>query len=81
MIHEGKLNAKGFKFAIIVSRFNSFITDRLLDGALDALKRHGAEDKQLDIYRVPGAYEIPLVCKTSCKKERCGRSYLFRRCN
>ena len=46
MVHEGKLNAKGLKFAIIISRFNSFITDRLLEGALDALKRHGAEENQ-----------------------------------
>lgn len=69
MIHEGKLSAKGFKFAIVVSRFNSFISDRLVDGALDALKRHGAEDKQVDIYKVPGAYEIPLVAKLVAKKK------------
>ncbi|OPY80161.1 MAG: 6,7-dimethyl-8-ribityllumazine synthase [Syntrophorhabdus sp. PtaU1.Bin153] len=68
MTHEGKLDAKGFKFAIVLSRFNSFITDRLLEGALDALKRHGAQDKQLDIYRVPGAYEIPLIAKVLAKK-------------
>ncbi|HOE16537.1 MAG TPA: 6,7-dimethyl-8-ribityllumazine synthase [Syntrophorhabdaceae bacterium] len=63
MIREGKLNAKGFRFAIVVSRFNSFITDRLLEGALDALKRHGADEKQVLIYKVPGAFEIPLVAK------------------
>ncbi|OPY61069.1 MAG: 6,7-dimethyl-8-ribityllumazine synthase [Syntrophorhabdus sp. PtaU1.Bin002] len=68
MTHEGKLDAKGFKFAIVLSRFNSFITDRLLEGALDALKRHGAQDRQLDIYRVPGAYEIPLIAKLLAKK-------------
>lgn len=68
MMHEGKLDAKGFKFAIVLSRFNSFITDRLLEGALDALKRHGAQDRQLDIYRVPGAYEIPLIAKLLAKK-------------
>lgn len=67
-MHEGKLDAKGFKFAIVLSRFNSFITDRLLEGALDALKRHGAQDRQLDIYRVPGAYEIPLIAKLLAKK-------------
>ena len=69
MIREGKLNAKGFKFAIVVSRFNSFITERLLEGALDALKRHGAEEKQIDIYKVPGAFEIPLVTKLLAKKK------------
>ena len=69
MIREGKLNAKGFRFAIVVSRFNSFITERLLEGALDALKRHGAEEKQIDIYKVPGAFEIPLVAKLLAKKK------------
>ena len=51
MIHEGRLDAKGFRFAIIVSRFNSFITDKLLEGALDALKRHGADDALIEIFR------------------------------
>lgn len=63
MVYEGKLDAKDLRFAIIVSRFNSFITERLLEGALDALKRHGAEERQIDIYRVPGAFEIPLMAK------------------
>src|SRR5512137_2862266 len=69
MIREGKLNAKGFRFAIVVSRFNSFITERLLEGALDALKRHGADEKQIEIYKVPGAFEIPLVTKLLAKKK------------
>ena len=69
MIREGKLNAKGFRFAIVVSRFNSFITERLLEGALDALKRHGADEKQIEIYKVPGAFEIPLVAKLLAKKK------------
>src|SRR5512136_1870440 len=60
MTHEGKLNAKGFKFAVVVSRFNSFITDRLLEGALDALRRHGVEEKGITVVRVPGSFEIPL---------------------
>ena len=68
MVYEGKLDAKGLKFAIIVSRFNSFITERLLEGALDALKRHGADDGQIDIYKVPGAFEIPLMAKRVAKK-------------
>lgn len=62
-IIEGHLNAKGFKFGIIVSRFNSFICERLLEGAVDALTRHGAEDSQMTVVRVPGAFEIPLVAK------------------
>jgi 6,7-dimethyl-8-ribityllumazine synthase len=68
MIHEGKLDAKGFKFVLIVSRFNSFVTDRLVEGALDALKRHGADDNLIDIYRVPGAFEIPLAAKLIARK-------------
>jgi len=69
MIREGKLNAKGFRFAIVVSRFNSFITERLLEGALDALKRHWADEKQISIYKVPGAFEIPLIAKLLAKKK------------
>lgn len=60
---EGKLEAKGFRFGIIVSRFNSFISDRLLDGALDTLSRHGAEIGSLPVVKVPGAFEIPLMAK------------------
>jgi 6,7-dimethyl-8-ribityllumazine synthase len=69
MVREGKLNAKGFRFAIVVSRFNSFITDRLVEGALDALKRHGADENKIDIYRVPGSFEIPLAAKLLAKKK------------
>jgi 6,7-dimethyl-8-ribityllumazine synthase len=69
MVREGKLNAKGFRFAIVVSRFNSFITDRLVEGALDALKRHGADENKVDIYRVPGSFEIPLAAKLLAKKK------------
>lgn len=69
MVREGTLEAKGFKFTIIVSRFNSFITDRLLEGAMDALKRHGAEDGMIDIVRVPGAFEIPLMAKFLADKK------------
>ena len=70
MVREGKLNAKGFRFAIVVSRFNSFITDRLVEGALDALKRHGADDNKIDIYRVPGSFEIPLAAKLVARKSQ-----------
>lgn len=58
---EGKLDAKGLKVGIVVARFNSFIAERLLEGALDALVRHGADDKNIDVARVPGAFEIPLA--------------------
>jgi 6,7-dimethyl-8-ribityllumazine synthase len=60
---EGNLDAKGFRFGLIVSRFNSFICDRLLEGALDTLTRHGAEDQKLAVVRVPGAFEIPLMAQ------------------
>jgi len=62
-IREGTLEAKGFRFGLIVSRFNHFITERLADGALDALRRHGARDEDLEIVKVPGSWEIPLLAK------------------
>lgn len=62
-IFEGELQAKGLKFAIIVSRFNDFITSKLLDGAKDALLRHGAKEDDIDVARVPGSFEIPLIAK------------------
>ncbi len=60
---EGNLDAKGLKFGIIVSRFNSFICERLLEGAVDALVRHGASDSDITVVRIPGAFEIPLAAK------------------
>jgi 6,7-dimethyl-8-ribityllumazine synthase len=60
---EGKLTAEGLKFAIVVSRFNDFLTAKLLEGAIDALKRHGADEKDINIFKVPGAYEMPVVCE------------------
>ncbi len=57
---EGDLQGQGVKVSVVVSRFNGFITDRLLEGALDALKRHGVEEKGITVVRVPGAFEIPL---------------------
>lgn len=62
-IVEGRLSAEGFRFAIIVSRFNDFISSRLVEGAMDALNRHGAGEEQISIVKVPGAFEIPLVAK------------------
>ncbi len=64
---EGKLVATGLKFALIVSRFNSFITERLLEGALDCLRRQGVSEDHLTITRVPGAWEIPLVAQRLAK--------------
>ena len=60
---EGKLTADGLRFGIVVSRFNEFITGKLLDGALDALIRHGAADENISIARVPGTFEIPIVAQ------------------
>jgi len=68
--HEAKLNAEGKKFALVVSRFNDFITDKLLSGALDALIRSGAADADIEVVRVPGAFEIPLVAKKMAKTNR-----------
>ncbi len=65
---EGELQAKGLKVGIIVSRFNDFITSKLLDGALDALRRHGADEKDIEVVKVPGSFEIPLVAKKLAAK-------------
>jgi len=67
---EGKLLAEGLKFGIVVSRFNSFISDRLLEGAMDALRRSGAEEADCSVVRVPGAFEIPLAAKKMAKSGR-----------
>lgn len=63
-IIEGNITAKGLRFAIVASRFNEFITSKLLEGALDMLRRHGAPENAVDVVWVPGAFEIPLVAKT-----------------
>jgi 6,7-dimethyl-8-ribityllumazine synthase len=60
---RSRLNGRGLRFAVVVSQFNSFITDRLLSGALDALDRTGALPEQIEVFRVPGSFEIPLVAK------------------
>jgi len=60
---DGKLDATGLRFGIVVGRFNSFIGDRLLEGALDAIIRHGGDDGAITVARVPGAFEIPLAAK------------------
>ncbi|HEV2298131.1 MAG TPA: 6,7-dimethyl-8-ribityllumazine synthase [Candidatus Acidoferrales bacterium] len=68
---HGKLSAAGFHFGIVVSRFNNFITDRLLTAALDALGRAGAAEKQIEILRVPGSFEIPIAAKKLAATGRC----------
>jgi 6,7-dimethyl-8-ribityllumazine synthase len=69
-ILEANLIAKGKKFAIIAGRFNDFITDRLVSGAVDALVRSGAKDGDIDIVKVPGAFEIPLIAKKMAQKDK-----------
>ena len=61
--HQGRLNAKGFRFALISSRWNDFLTARLVEGALDALERLGAEEKAVELFKVPGSFEIPLLAR------------------
>jgi 6,7-dimethyl-8-ribityllumazine synthase len=67
---EGKLTGDGKKFGIIVARFNSFVAERLLEGALDSLIRSGVSDDDIEVARVPGAYEIPLVAQKMVKSGR-----------
>jgi len=67
---EAKLNTEGKRFALVVSRFNDFITEKLLSGALDALVRSGADEKDIEVAKVPGAFEIPLVAMKMAKTER-----------
>jgi len=67
-VMEGKLNGEGLKFAIVISRFNSFLSQKLLDGAVDCLKRHSVDDNNIDVFWVPGAFEISLIAKKLSKK-------------
>lgn len=69
-MYEGKLVAQGLKFGIIVGRFNEFIGGKLLGGALDALKRHGVEEGEVEVAWVPGAFEIPLTAKKMAKSNK-----------
>jgi 6,7-dimethyl-8-ribityllumazine synthase len=69
-IIEGKLNAEGKKFAIVASRYNDFITEKLVSGALDALNRCGAKDPDIELFKVPGAFEVPLVAKRVAMTQR-----------
>ncbi len=68
--YQGKLQAKGLKIGLVVSRFNQFISERLLEGALDALQKLGADDKDITVYKVPGTFEIPMVAKKLARAEK-----------
>ena len=63
IVHEGQLDGQGFRFAIVASRWNDFISSRLVEGALDAFERLGVAEKNVEIYKVPGAFEIPLLAQ------------------
>jgi len=67
---QGNVTAQGLKFGIIAARFNDFITGRLVEGALDGLQRHGAAEADIEIVKVPGAYEIPLAAKMLAKSKK-----------
>ena len=67
---SGNLNAAGLKFAIVVARFNEFFSSKLLDGALDCLKRHGAKEEDISIVRVPGSFEIPYAASRLAKSNK-----------
>ena len=69
-VFEGNLQADGKKFAIVIARFNSFISDKLLEGAIDSLTRSGAAEADIDIARVPGAFEIPLIAKKFAESQK-----------
>ncbi|UXR72666.1 MULTISPECIES: 6,7-dimethyl-8-ribityllumazine synthase [unclassified Staphylococcus] len=70
MNFEGQLVGQGLKIGIVVSRFNDFITGRLLDGALDALKRHQVDENDIDVAYVPGAFELPIVAKKMAQSDK-----------
>jgi len=67
---KGMLDAKGKNFGIVISRFNEFVTQKLLDGALDCLKRHAAEDKRITMVWVPGSFEIPYAAQRMAKSKK-----------
>ena len=69
-VFEGKLNASEFKFGIVVSRFNEFLTGKLLEGALDCLNRHGADEDKINVAYVPGAFEVPYAASKMAKSGR-----------
>jgi len=68
-VYQGKLQAQGLKLGIVLSRFNEFLSQKLLEGALDALYKLGADDKDISVYKVPGSFEVPLVVKKLAEKK------------
>lgn len=69
-VHQGYLNAKGFRYAIVASRWNDFLTSRLIEGAIDALERLGAEENSIEVFKVPGSFEIPMLADKVAKSGR-----------
>ena len=69
-VKEGELVIRDARIALLVSRFNSFVVESLLDGAIDTLKRHGADERDLEIVRVPGAYEMPIAAQRLAASKR-----------
>ncbi|MGB9731718.1 MULTISPECIES: 6,7-dimethyl-8-ribityllumazine synthase [Calditerrivibrio] len=69
-VFEGKYDGRGLRFAIVASRFNDFIVKSLVAGAVDALVRHNVEEKDIEVFKTPGAFEIPLICKKLAKSKK-----------
>jgi 6,7-dimethyl-8-ribityllumazine synthase len=69
-VYEGKLDAKGLKFAIVASRFNDLITNHMINGAVNALIRHNASDSDIDIWKVPGSFELPFAVKSAARSSK-----------
>lgn len=69
-VHQGHLNAKGFRYAIVASRWNDFLTSRLIEGAIDALERLGADENSIEIFKVPGSFEIPMIADKAANSGR-----------
>jgi 6,7-dimethyl-8-ribityllumazine synthase len=66
-VHQGKLKAEGFRFAIVVASWNDFLTSKLVEGSIDALEKLGADEKSIEVFKVPGSFELPLVAKKVCE--------------
>jgi 6,7-dimethyl-8-ribityllumazine synthase len=69
-VHQGKLKAEGFRFAIVVASWNDFLTSKLVEGSLDALEKLGADEKSIEVFKVPGSFELPLVAKKVCETKK-----------